>query len=96
MRCRWNTNFAYRDSTEFRRDQTFQKEAAPPDPRCLSYTHDRDFPLYKAYPADRTYRSAESRNEARAKAWCPPSSACYDGMEAAPVLTALRARHQEL
>ena len=93
----WNTNYKYRKSKRFRKDQAFREEVAPPDPRCLrctaatsslpkphlirthphliftslphpyrlSYTHDRDYPLFKAYPLDRTYRSAESREEAR-------------------------------
>jgi hypothetical protein len=93
---RWNTNSKYRSSKQFRHDQTYRKEVAPPDPRCLSHTHDRDFPRFKRYPSDRTYRSAESRDEARSKAWCPPSSACYDGMESPELLTAMRAQHQEL
>ena len=57
----WSTNLKYRRSKRFRTDQSFREEAAPPDPRCLSYTHDRDYPVYRDYPLDRTYRSSESR-----------------------------------
>ena len=38
----WNHNQKYRDSTENVNNLPFYPEQAPPDPRCLSYTHDRD------------------------------------------------------
>ena len=46
----WNQNQGYRDSAEYVNKQPYHKEDAPPDPRCLSYTHDRDFGSYLDYP----------------------------------------------
>lgn len=34
----WNTNYKYRKSKRFRKDQAFREEVAPPDPRCLRCT----------------------------------------------------------
>ena len=64
--------------------QPYHKELGPPDPRCLSYTHDRDYGKFKTYAADPITRQAKK------KAWCPPERACYDSMEPAGVLNGLR------
>jgi hypothetical protein len=82
----WNTNRAYRGSEQYHREQPYLKEQGPPDPRCLSYTHDRDYAAFKQYPTGPTTK------EARKKAWCPPQTACYDSMEPARTLTAQRLR----
>ena len=57
-------------SATFRRSDAYQwkdipDETQPPDPRCLSYTHDKDFAAYRAYPPG-AERFASS-------AWYPPS-----------------------
>lgn len=59
----WNTSLAYHITPEYKkRDNFYEKEGAPPDPRCLSYTHDRDYGQYKEYPEGNTGESS----------WCPP------------------------
>lgn len=69
----WNHNVDYRTSPAYtHRMHAYQKESAPPDQRCLSFTHDRDFALFKDYP-DGTEDNAR-------RAWCPPPQACYDRM----------------
>ena len=53
--------------------QPYHREEGPPDPRCLSYTHDRDFGGYLDYPP--------GKEEFVGRGWCPPHHACYDSME---------------
>ena len=69
----WNHNQKYRDSTENVNNLPFYPEQAPPDPRCLSYTHDRDFGGFLDYPPGKA--------EFRSKGWCPPEKACYAQMD---------------
>lgn len=70
----WNHNYDYRSSAAYTlRMHDYKKESAPPDQRCLSFTHDRDFALYKDYPDG-------AKDNAR-RAWCPPPQACYDRMD---------------
>jgi len=69
----WNHNLDYRASPAYsRRMHNYQKESGPPDPRCLSFTHDRDYDAYKT--KTKAQRSVKSRP------WCPPPFACYDQM----------------
>ena len=70
----WNQNQRYRDSAEYVNKQPYHKEEAPPDPRCLSYTHDRDFGSYLDYPP--------GKQDHAGRGWCPPDFACYDSMDA--------------
>lgn len=44
----WNHSSSYRESGEYKRP-TMNKESGPPDKVCLSYTHDRDYGVFKAY-----------------------------------------------
>ena len=46
----WNSNQKYRDSPLHVNKQAYQKEEGEPDPRCLSYTHDRDYGTFLDYP----------------------------------------------
>jgi len=64
----WNHNLAYRQSDVFlRRMQRYEREGGPPDDRCLSFTHDKDWLTYrKAYPA--------GQEELADRAWCPPKN----------------------
>jgi len=82
----WNSNSAYRGSAKYVNNQPYHKEAAAPDPRCLSYTHDRDFGQFLDYPPGKA--------DFRGRGWCPPAFACYDAME--PALGGRGARHDEL
>jgi len=64
----WNRSSAYRHTDV---SKAFAQESGPPDPLCLSYTHDRDFGAFKSYPDDKaTFAS---------RAWCPPKEAEYEG-----------------
>jgi hypothetical protein len=70
----WNHNWAYRESFEFKARQqanVYDKEAGPPDPLCLSFTHDRDYLKYKTVPV-----SLKGQNF---QPWCPPRGKEYDG-----------------
>lgn len=70
----WNHNLDYRRSPAYTmRMYNYSKESGPPDPRCLSYTHDRDFRAYKDLPNGATPGK---------RPWCPPPTACYDQMDA--------------
>jgi len=71
----WNYNRSYRASDAFRR-RTYEREAAPPTPACVSYTHDRDF------EAIRNMVRPDSRLSA--SAWCPPPQAEYEGFNGVP------------
>ena len=61
----------------------YLKEAAPPDLRCLSYTHDRDYEAFLDVPKGRRRREQA--------AWCPPTQFCYDQMEPIALRVAKRA-----
>ena len=49
----------------------YRTESLPPDPRCLSYTHDRDYGVFATYP--------EGTERHRGKGWCPPVGKEYPG-----------------
>ncbi|CAK9097433.1 unnamed protein product [Durusdinium trenchii] len=50
----WSHNKAWRRAHPSRlRREYYAKEDGPPDPVCLSYTHDRDFLAYKKPPKGR-------------------------------------------
>ena len=70
----WNQNSKYRESAQYVNRQPYLPEATAPDPRCLSYTHDRDFASFLDYPP--------GKDEFRGGGWCPPAHACYDTMSA--------------
>ncbi len=66
----WNTNLAFRASdayVELQRQHRYDREAGPPDPVCLSYTHDRDYLDYMPKPAQ--------HSKMVRRAWCPPEHA---------------------
>lgn len=84
----WNTSAVYRQSrtyNERRLQRFYQKESGPPDPVCLSFTHDRDYGRYLKYP--------EGQEHFKDTAWCPPEHAEHDAHDdahaAADVLGAL-------
>ena len=65
----WCHNSTFRSSDAFNAHQrAYQRESAPPDPRCVSYTHDRDYAQYKDVPA----------GVAASAGWCPPHGAEFD------------------
>uniref|UniRef100_A0A7S3KZQ6 Fe2OG dioxygenase domain-containing protein n=2 Tax=Amphora coffeiformis TaxID=265554 RepID=A0A7S3KZQ6_9STRA len=62
----WNHNKVWRRSAESMA-QEYKQESGPPDLQCLSYTHDRDWELYKGKRPVETGR----------KPWCPPPHAKF-------------------
>jgi hypothetical protein len=70
----WSHNSHYRQSDEYRRlrnmhGASYQAEQGPPDPLCLSYTHDRDYTKYKTLP----------NLDLHVHPWCPPPGKEYPG-----------------
>lgn len=62
----WNQSSTYRASDAYRwRDVPEETEA--PDPKCLSFTHDKDFGTYKKYPPN------VDGDALKSNAWYPPS-----------------------
>mmetsp|Transcript_63923 Transcript_63923/g.205963 ORF Transcript_63923/g.205963 Transcript_63923/m.205963 type:complete len:155 (-) Transcript_63923:110-574(-) len=68
----WNHSSSYRNSSEYVRPP-YHAEAAPPDALCLSYTHDRDFGVFKEYNA--------RNREFQGRGWCPKRGFEYKGFE---------------
>jgi len=72
----WNKNSEYRKSQAYKRHTMqsrgtgYEKEEGPPDPVCLSFTHDRDYGVFKEYEA--------KNKDHEGRGWCPPRHAEYD------------------
>jgi len=75
----WNHSSTYRRSDEYR-NPPYAKEDGPPDEVCVSYTHDRDYGIYKDYPA--------GKEHFKGRGWCPPKPFEYAGFQqdAEPVM----------
>jgi len=69
----WNHSYAYRQSEDYK-DPPYTTEEGPPDQVCLSYTHDRDFGVFKEYPKD--------KESFKKRGWCPPRAYEYEGFKA--------------
>ena len=70
----WCHSLAWRESSgSTHHNRHYEEEANPPDPRCVSYTHDRDFGRYKPYPP--------GREQFHGRGWCPPQGAEYPGFQ---------------
>ncbi|KAL7572500.1 hypothetical protein ACA910_000326 [Epithemia clementina (nom. ined.)] len=71
----WNHNFEWRNSDEYKRRRHFdvyEKEEGPPDPTCVSYTHDRDYLAYhRQFPPNQGGKHFHG--------WCPPPGKEYEG-----------------
>jgi hypothetical protein len=86
----WSKNDVYRESAAFEQVmRSYDAEAAPPHPLCLSYTHDRDFIAFREYPeGTNPYRNMFEESEDNEKEtapspmlpWCPPAKFGYEGM----------------
>ena len=80
----WSKNEHYRNSLQFEElMRSYQMEDGPPDPLCLSYTHDRDYLAFKEYPEGANpYRKLfqEDADENMQMPWCPPQNFGYKGM----------------
>jgi len=66
----WNHAYNWRKSRGDDKDP-ISREKAPPDPECLSYTHDKDFGRFKRYPP--------GKDHFRGKGWCPLPGTEYVG-----------------
>ena len=60
------------------RSTGYLRESGPPDPVCLSFTHDRDYGVFKDYVG--------SLKEHQGEGWCPPIHAEYEGFMAEEAL----------
>merc|ERR1711920_656919 len=68
----WNNSSSYRRSAEFREEQkAYLQESGPPDATCLSFTHDRDYGVFKDY--------TDNNSSHAGRGWCPPEAAVYEG-----------------
>jgi hypothetical protein len=80
----WSKNDVYRNSSLFEDImKSYHSEEGPPDPLCLSYTHDRDYLAFKEYPdGANPYRKLfqEDADENMTLPWCPPQNFGYKGM----------------
>jgi len=59
----WNHSSTYRQSDDYR-SPPYSVEEGPPDEVCVSYTHDRDYGIYKEYP--------KGKEQFKGRGWCPP------------------------
>jgi hypothetical protein len=85
----WNHNLAYRASRLYaQHERSYEQEGGPPDRKCLSYTHDRD---YGAICGEET---AEEKRRGPSHAWCPPHglehNASDNAMKQDSIFNALR------
>lgn len=69
----WNHSSRYRDSKEYV-NPAYSKEEGPPDAVCLSYTHDRDYGIFKEYGI--------KTEDHQGRGWCPRRGYEYDGFRA--------------
>merc|ERR1712194_881946 len=69
----WNHSSAYRKSSEYLKPG-YNAESGPPDAVCLSYTHDRDYGVFKEYSA--------KNEEFQGRGWCPQRGYEYENFEA--------------
>jgi len=68
----WMRSSTYRQSLEYQKP-AYEKESGPPDRQCLSYTHDRDYGIFKSY--------TEDNKEHEGRGWCPPRDFEYDAFQ---------------
>jgi hypothetical protein len=68
----WNQSSAYQRTAEYR-NPPYKKEEGPPDAICLSYTHDRDYGVFKSY--------STKNEDSQGRGWCPRRGYEYDGFK---------------
>eukprot|EP00927_Polykrikos_kofoidii_P027614 TRINITY_DN24226_c0_g1_i1.p1 TRINITY_DN24226_c0_g1~~TRINITY_DN24226_c0_g1_i1.p1 ORF type:complete len:500 (+),score=52.44 TRINITY_DN24226_c0_g1_i1:55-1554(+) len=66
----WSYSYNFRSSAASKKKH--KRELGPPDLRCLSYTHDRDYGVFKKYPPGK-------RSEFFGRGWCPQKGKEYKG-----------------
>eukprot|EP00039_Didymoeca_costata_P012282 m.176133 g.176133 ORF g.176133 m.176133 type:complete len:451 (+) comp15438_c0_seq5:267-1619(+) len=68
----WNHDSVFRSSPLYKaHERNYETEQGPPDTVCLSYTHDRDYGVFKKY--------TNTTLKHKGKGWCPPEPAEYKG-----------------
>jgi hypothetical protein len=68
----WSYSHNFRSSSVS--EKKHQRELRPPDRRCVSYTHDRDFGRFREWPSGKKERHL-------GRGWCPPRGKEYDGFK---------------
>lgn len=68
----WNHSSRYRSTPEYTAPG-YKKEQESPDVICLSYTHDRDYGIFKSYSL--------ANGKWQGRGWCPRRGFEYDGFE---------------
>eukprot|EP00928_Gymnodinium_smaydae_P075167 TRINITY_DN58178_c0_g1_i1.p1 TRINITY_DN58178_c0_g1~~TRINITY_DN58178_c0_g1_i1.p1 ORF type:complete len:496 (-),score=78.15 TRINITY_DN58178_c0_g1_i1:159-1646(-) len=66
----WSYSYNFRQSAASKKKH--KRELGPPDMRCLSYTHDRDFGHFREYPPGK-------RDQFFGRGWCPQKGKEYAG-----------------
>lgn len=66
----WSYSYNFRSSAASKKKH--KRESGPPDPRCVSYTHDRDFGRFKDFPLGK-------RQQFFGRGWCPQRGKEYKG-----------------
>jgi len=64
----WNHSSTYRETSEYK-EPPYSTEEGPPDQVCVSYTHDRDYGIFKEYP--------RGKEKFKGRGWCPPKQYEY-------------------
>jgi len=64
----WNHSSTYRKSEEYE-DPPYEREEGAPDEVCVSFTHDRDYGVFKEYPV--------GKEHLKGRGWCPPKKFEY-------------------
>ena len=74
----WSRSSFYREGYEYGiKANMHKKENGAPDKVCLSYTHDKDYGVFKSY-------TPELRRQYAGRGWCPKRSAEYAGYRDEP------------
>eukprot|EP00440_Ansanella_granifera_P032969 gb/GFBE01035763.1/.p1 GENE.gb/GFBE01035763.1/~~gb/GFBE01035763.1/.p1 ORF type:complete len:282 (+),score=56.65 gb/GFBE01035763.1/:1-846(+) len=66
----WSYSYNFRQSAASKKKH--KREKSPPDLRCLSYTHDRDYGHFKEYPPGK-------KSQYFGRGWCPQKGKEYPG-----------------
>jgi len=66
----WSYSYNFRQSAASKKKH--KREVGPPDKRCVSYTHDRDYGRFKEYPPGK-------REQFLGRGWCPQKGKEYKG-----------------
>ena len=75
----WCHNWAFRESAAYQmHERRYLKEGGPPDSRCVSATHDRDFAQYAQAERVLALEQRSGGGGGARGGWCPPQGAAHD------------------